>query len=275
MTDRLSHVDPTQEDESFNTQATEAFATSTVSIATIGGRQEESMQHDPAEQTTAIATDPDVFSTQLDFGLPWDDFLASSQFLFPVSLSYFPGGGDPDNNCFGLQQESTQHAHNLDTMIPSGNTPAEVVREAEPMTAEEDDILVSEYVPHVPPLGIETRAHTINMLRIELRSSQTEGLDKKFPTLRHLDTYMQLYFEHFHHRMPVLHVPTFRTSPKAWLLVLAIVCIGCDYSKAGLKTDHRKLLQSLAQQVLKTDVSLRREHISRQTATDKLLGGCR
>jgi hypothetical protein len=275
MTDRLSHGDHTREDEPFNAQATETFPTPIVSMATIGDRQEELMQRDPAEQTTGIATDADVFSTQFDFGLPWDDFLASSQFLFPISLSHSSGGGDPGDSCFGLQQECTQHAQNLDTVIPVGNTPAEVVREAEPMTAEEDDILLAEYVPHVPPLGIETRAHVINMLKIELRSTQIEDLDKKFPSLRHLDTYVQLYFEHFHPRMPILHVPTFRTSPKAWLLVLAVVCIGCDYSKAGLKTDHRKLLQSLAQQVLRTDVSPDLERISHRTVIDTLLAGCR
>jgi hypothetical protein len=114
---------------------------------------------------------------------------------------------------------------------------------------------VAEYIPHVPPLGIEMRDHIVNMLKNELPSLQAEDLDRRFPTPRHLDTYVQLFFEHFHHRMPILHVPTFRTSSKVWLLVLAIVCIGCDYSKASLKSDHRELLQFLARQILKADVS--------------------
>ena len=266
--------DLAQEDEPFNAQATEAFATLTASGAATGDGQGELIQCNPPEQSAAVATDPDVFPTQFDFGPPWDDFLASSQFLFPISLSHSPGGGDPEDNRFGLQQESTQHVHNVDTAIPIDNTPAEVAREAEPMTAEEDDILVAEYVPHVPPLGIETRAHIINMLKVELLPSQNENLNK-FPSLRYLDTYMQLYFEHFHPRMPILHVPTFRTSPKVWLLVLAVVCIGCDYSKADLKTDHRRLLQSLAQHVLRTDVSPGLERISRRAVIDTLLAGCR
>jgi hypothetical protein len=254
---------PAQEDEIFNAQSTEAFATPTASVAATGNGQGQLIQRNPPEQTLADATDAELFPTQLDYGLPWDDFLVSSQFLFPL------GGGDPETGCFGLQQD-TQHDHSFDTVVPVSNTPAEVIREAGPMTAEEDDILVAEYIPHVPPLGIETRAHIINMLKIELLHSQTEDLDSKFPTLRHLDTYVQLYFEHFHPRMPILHVPTFRTSPKAWLLVLAVVCIGCDYSKASLKSEHRRLLQSIAQRVLKTDVSPDCEQSSRRTVTDTL-----
>ena len=131
----------------------------------------------------------------------------------------------------------------------------EIIPESDHLTAAEEDILVAEYIPHVPPLGIEMRDHIVNMLKNELPSLQAEDLDRRFPTPRHLDTYVQLFFEHFHHRMPILHVPTFRTSSKVWLLVLAIVCIGCDYSKASLKSDHRELLQFLARQILKADVS--------------------
>jgi hypothetical protein len=106
------------------------------------------------------------------------------------------------------------------------------------------------------------------MLKKELQSAQVEDLDRRFPTPRHLDTYVQLYFEHFHHRMPILHVPTFRTLPKVWLLVLAIVCVGCDYSKASLKSEHRKHLQCLAWQILKTDVCPEHKYYSRITMTD-------
>jgi len=264
----------TQEDEPFNAQATESLATPNVPMANVGDGEGESVQRDPPQQTVAIPTNVDVFSTQLDYGLPWDDFLALPQFLFPVSLPHSLDAGYPENNCFGLQQDP-QHNHNLDTLVFVDDLPAEAFHEAESMTAEEDDILVAEYIPHVPPLGLDTRAHIVQMLKIVLRPSQTTDLDRTFPTLRYLDTYVQLYFEHFHPRMPILHVPTFCTSPKTWLLVLAVMCIGCDYSKASLKSEHRRLLQSLAQQVMKTDVSPGHERSSRQAVTDKLLGGCR
>ena len=270
MIDTQPPGDLTQDDGPFHTQASEPFITQSGPMTMHADGGENSMQHDSSEQTAAVPPAADVFSTQLDYGLPWDDFLVSPQFLFPFSPPQSLGTGDLENHCSGLQQEYANHAHNLDTTISNEIRPVEAFQEFGTLTPEEEDLLVAEYVPHVPPLGTEMRAHIIHMLKAELQPAQTEDLGASFPTSRHLDSYMQLYFEHFHPRMPVLHVPTFRTSPKAWLLVLAIVCVGCDYSKASLKSEHRRLLQSLAQQLLKTDVSLGNIYHS----TGHLLTGC-
>lgn len=251
MVDNHAPDDSAQVDESLHTQAPEPFTTQDPSTMIAVDGVGDSMQYEPSEATAAVPTADDIFSVQLDYGFLWDDPLVSPQLMFPFSPPYSLGARGLENDCFGVQQELAHHDHNL----PVGDRPVETLPESDHLTAEEEDVLVVEYVPHVPPLGAEMREHIVNMLQTELQSAQAENLDRTFPSARHLDTYMQLYFEHFHHRMPILHIPTFRTSPKVWLLVLAIVCIGCDYSKSSLKSDHRRHLQFLARQIMKTDVS--------------------
>ena len=243
-----------QVDESFHTQAPEAFMTQDLPVISSGDGQDGSMQYDPVV-TAAIPTVNELFSVQPDYDFLWDDPLVSPQFMFPFSPPRSIGAGDPENNHLDLQQEYAHQDHNL----PVDDRRTETFPGSHHLSAEEEDVLVAEYIPHVPPLGIEMRHHIVKMLNDELQSAQVEDLDRKLPTSRHLDAYVQLYFEHFHHRMPILHVPTFRTSPKVWLLVLAVVCVGCDYSKSSLKSDHRGYLQFLARQILKTDVSLGHE----------------
>jgi hypothetical protein len=122
------------------------------------------------------------------------------------------------------------------------------------LTAEEQDILIAENIPHVPPVTEETRLYIIQAVKARLPQQEVQGLDAKLPSLRHLDTYLQLYFEHLHHRMPLLHVPTFHTSPETWQLVLAVICLGSRYSQAHHHRDHVLLLQRVAQHMVKVDV---------------------
>ena len=255
-----------QVDESRHNQVPESIITQDMPLINTDYGAGQSIQCDPSDVTAAVPTVNDVFSVQLDYDFLWDDPLVSPQFMFPFSPPHSLGARGPENNCFELQQGYAHHDHDL----PAHDRPTETSPGSDHLTAEEEDILVAEYVPHVPPLGIEMRDQIVNMLKNELQSAQVEDLDRSFPTTRHLDTYVQLYFEHFHYRMPILHVPTFRTSPKVWLLVLAIVCIGCDYSKASLKSEHRKHLQCLARQILKTDVSPEHKYYSHITVTDNL-----
>jgi hypothetical protein len=258
--------DSAQLDESLVTHVPETFITQDLPMVNTGNDGGQSMQYDPSEVTAAVPTANDVFSIQLDYGFLWDDPLVSPQFMFPFSPPPSLGARGTVINNIESQQEYARHDHSH----PIDDRPTETSTESDHLTAEEEDILVAEYVPHVPPLGIEMRAHIMNMLKDELQMTQIQDLDKIFPSSRHLDTYMQLYFENFHHHMPILHIPTFRTSPKVWLLVLAIACVGCDYSKASLKADHRRHLQSFARQIMKTDVSLGHGYFSHIKLTDNL-----
>ncbi|PTD04170.1 hypothetical protein FCULG_00000038 [Fusarium culmorum] len=150
----------------------------------------------------------------------WDALLTSTQFLLPFALiPSLEAGASPDFN-FGYEQGSFgAEATQIETVEA-----VEALTELNNLTAEEQDILIAENIPHVSPLTSATRKHMIQAIKeAGLPHNEAQGLDANFPCLRHLDTYMQLYFEHFHPRMPFLHVPTFQASPENWQLILSIL----------------------------------------------------
>lgn len=46
----------------------------------------------------------------------------------------------------------------------------------------------------------------------------------------HLNYFLQLYYEHFHPILPMLHLPTLRLGEDEWVLGLAAAAIGCRYA---------------------------------------------
>ncbi|KAF5580076.1 hypothetical protein FPANT_9471 [Fusarium pseudoanthophilum] len=196
--------------------------------------------------------------------LSWDTLLTSAQFLLPFSpVPSFESGALADF-CFGDAAFATT-GQPVDDLGVQNSFGAQVPhREAvndihdlighDDLTAEEEDILIAENIPHVPPVTEETRLYMIQAIKARLPQQEAQALDAKFPSLRHLDTYMQLYFEHLHPRMPLLHVPTFHTSPEIWQLVLAVICLGSRYSQAHRHHDHVLLLQRVAQHMVKVDL---------------------
>ncbi|KAL1617878.1 hypothetical protein SLS56_010800 [Neofusicoccum ribis] len=50
------------------------------------------------------------------------------------------------------------------------------------------------------------------------------------PGPAHLNYFLQLYYEHFHPILPILHTPTLRLNEDEWVLGLAAAAIGCRYS---------------------------------------------
>ncbi|KAF5227675.1 hypothetical protein FAUST_11621 [Fusarium austroamericanum] len=150
----------------------------------------------------------------------WDALLTSTQFLLPFALiPSLEAGTSPDFN-FGYEQGSFgAEATQIETVEA-----VEALTGLNNLTAEEQDVLIAENIPHVSPLTSATRKHMIQAIKeAGLPHNEAQGLDANFPCLRHLDTYMQLYFEHFHPRMPFLHVPTFQASPENWQLILSIL----------------------------------------------------
>ncbi len=55
-------------------------------------------------------------------------------------------------------------------------------------------------------------------------------LDLDIPNASVLNTWVQLYFEHFHPVFPVLHQPSFSAYKTHWLLVFAVAAIGAHFS---------------------------------------------
>ncbi|KAK7441067.1 hypothetical protein Landi51_10270 [Colletotrichum acutatum] len=169
----------------------------------------------------------------LEPDLLWDALLTPAQFLFPFSPVPSLGVGTSTDFCFGdtalatvgepVDDQSVQNSFGAKATPRVGVEAVEVFTGPGNLTAEEEDILIAEYIPHVPPITAETRAYMLQAIKARLPQHEAQGLDANFPTLRHLDTYMQLYFEHFHPRMPLLHKPTFQASPETWQLALSVI----------------------------------------------------
>lgn len=200
----------------------------------------------------------------LEPDLTWDALLPYTKFLVPFSPMPSLETGTLTDFCFGdaslaaaAQPADDQNVQNSFGAEATQRGAVETVEDfigPDNLTAEEEDVLIAENIPHVPPVTAEMRAYMIEAIKAGLPQHEAQGLEANFPSLRHLDTYMQLYFEYFHPRMPLLHVPTFQASPETWQLVLGVVCLGSRYSLAHHHQDHVLLLQRLAQYMLKRDV---------------------
>ncbi|KAF5649859.1 hypothetical protein F25303_4546 [Fusarium sp. NRRL 25303] len=213
---------------------------------------------------TPLSCVPNPVQPWVEPDVSWDSLLTSAQFLLPFSTVPSLETGVLADFGFGDAAFSTTGhlANDYDVQNAFGveGTQREVVAAArdltgpDDLTAEEEDILIAENIPHVPPVTEETRVYMIQAIQDKLPRHEAQGLDVNFPSLRHLDTYMQLYFEHFHPRVPLLHVPTFQASPDTWQLVLSVVCLGSRYSQAPQHHDHIQLLQRVAQHMVKLDL---------------------
>lgn len=223
----------------------------------------QSTQDLAIEPTPTVLSVADAALRPLEYEPPLENFLSSPGYTYPFSsfprLGY---DGIPDfsfgNDILaviasplheqGVFDGGSAHATSMAADV-------DAVPRHEILVAEEEDMLASEYIPHVPHIDVETRECMIRNLEADLPQKESEALASVFPSLRHLDAYIQLYFEHFHARMPFLHVPTFQVSPGAWRLVLAVACIGSQYSTVSQKPKHRALLHRLSQHMMKNDVS--------------------
>lgn len=116
----------------------------------------------------------------------------------------------------------------------------------------EQDILRAEHVQHVPSIPAETHSRIVEFAREHLPPSNQSVND--LPSLDYLDVYLQLYFEHFHRRMPFLHVPTFEVGEQAWCLVLAAATIGCEHSTTVHQAMHLSSLRRLGHLLVEKDV---------------------
>ncbi|ORY86402.1 fungal-specific transcription factor domain-domain-containing protein [Protomyces lactucae-debilis] len=84
---------------------------------------------------------------------------------------------------------------------------------------------------HVPRLTAEDKKHLEDYVQLEL------------PSARLLNIFVQLYFEHFHPVMSLLHRPNFGASISPSITTLAVIAIGAQYYlRDTLPTMHRPLM---------------------------------
>ncbi|KAF5239330.1 hypothetical protein FANTH_9989 [Fusarium anthophilum] len=198
--------------------------------------------------------------------LSWDTLLSSAQFLLPFSPlpSFEPGAladfcfGDAAFPTTGQIDHGEQNSFGAEAPQRNAVEAGNAFVGPENLTTEEEDILIAENIPHVPPVTEETRLYIIQAIQARVPQHEAQGLDVKFPSLRHLDTYMQLYFEHFHPRMPLLHVPTFQASPETWQLVLSVhtLLISAEWSVMVESQFYRNTLVTLCRLLLSRESTL-------------------
>lgn len=227
----------------------------------------DTMQHtaEDSQQSQQPLADGALLSMQLDFFPENLMFASGSAFPMTPMSAYGLGGGIPDFY-FGNDAPASTMFFNPGPQSINGESSVSPFGFNQPFVdnsnsqtscmADDEDALIAEYVPHVPGIDESTRNHIINMLDDGLVPRQAGHITEAFPSLRHLDAYVQLYFEHFHQRWPVLHVQTFKMSPETWQLAFSVAYVGCQFSEASQKSKHLSLFQGLSLQVLNKTVRI-------------------
>ncbi|KAF9769359.1 hypothetical protein IL306_013233 [Fusarium sp. DS 682] len=133
--------------------------------------------------------------------LSWDTLLTSAQFLLPFSPVPSLEVGTLPDLCFGdatlaaagqsADDQSVQTSFGAEATQRGAVEAVEVFVGPDNLTAEEEDALIAENIPHVPPMTEETRAYIIQAIQARLPQHEAQELDVNFPSLRHLDTYMR------------------------------------------------------------------------------------
>ncbi|KAJ0292785.1 hypothetical protein CBS470a_002518 [Colletotrichum nupharicola] len=182
----------------------------------------------------------------LEPDLLWDALLTPAQFLFPFSPVPSLGPGTSTDFCFGdtalavvgqsADDQSVQNNFGAKATPRVGVEAVDVFSTPDNLTAEEEDILIAEHIPHVPPITAETRAHMIHAVKARLPQHEAQGLDANFPSLRHLDTYMQ-----------------FQWLSGEWNIVMEVQF-------------HRNILVTLCRQLLSREGTLMHTHASAEDA---------
>lgn len=99
-------------------------------------------------------------------------------------------------------------------------------------TGVDHSILEIENFAHVGRLSFEKYEEIVENLEIHANQPiyQTFG-SPVLPSAEVMNSFIQLYFEHFHDTMPFIHKSSFDPSKEHWILVLAIAATGCRFSQ--------------------------------------------
>ncbi|KAL7917138.1 fungal-specific transcription factor domain-containing protein [Trichoderma austrokoningii] len=109
-----------------------------------------------------------------------------------------------------------------------------------------DDIWSPEDFAHVSPLPKQKYDQIV--AKFESLNKTTKAGSKQFstgafPSITACNAFMQLFFEEFDPLFPFIHKPRFDPSHEHWLILLALVAIGCRYSKVPAAADCVDIFQ--------------------------------
>jgi hypothetical protein len=122
-----------------------------------------------------------------------------------------------------------------------------------------DDIWYSEDLAHVNPLPRQKYNQIV--AKFESLNKTTEAGYKQFstgtfPSITACNAFMQLFFEEFDPLFPFIHKPSFDPSQEHWLVILALVTIGCRYSKIPAAADCVDIFQEFLRRAFHVTVRI-------------------
>lgn len=93
-------------------------------------------------------------------------------------------------------------------------------------------VLEMEHFAHVGRLSLEKYEEIVENLQFHADQPIYQSFGSPvLPSAEVMNSFIQLYFEHFHDTMPFIHKPSFDPSKEHWILVLAVAATGCRFSQ--------------------------------------------
>lgn len=126
-----------------------------------------------------------------------------------------------------------------------------------------DCVLEMEHFAHVGRLGLEKYEEIVENLQFHADQPIYRSFGSPvLPSAEVMNSFIQLYFEHFHDTMPFIHKPSFDPSNEHWILVLAVAATGCRFSQVPRSDLYALKLTELVRRSIMVVVS-QSVHISR------------
>jgi hypothetical protein len=221
---------------------------------------------DTASAGGAISWSQDEWNTMIStpafsFGEPLD---VESWLNFDIDISMLPPDSftDPALEVFSNKWSASLGPKSLPRLFapPTQSSPiARLLSRAHSPTIDKDNLAPREYVPtsidvdaqlrfpdmeqfpmheieqenlaHVDEItsGVVTKVAEYTAL-LDLNGPYPAFLEFRIPPTQVLNSWVQLYFEHFHPVFPILHQPSFSKSDPHWLLVFTVAALGAHFS---------------------------------------------
>ncbi|KAF5612501.1 zinc finger rst2 [Fusarium sp. NRRL 25303] len=188
------------------------------------------------------------------------DLLAHNSFypLVPPSfaVSTTPMFTSSSNNASRAEFHSRAHSPTLDTdqIEPRVYKPSSVEFDSQLMFPDLAEIAPEEIdeedFAHVDEISSEIADKvTLYAQHMDQHGLWPAFIEVKLPPTALLNSWVQLYFEHFHPIFPILHKPTFSSPDTHWLLIFTVAAIGAHFSAIkGSQLCHRAMHELIRRQ---------------------------
>lgn len=155
-----------------------------------------------------------------------------------VSTEYFGGRAGPeprhDSTATAYPSESSDESPDAPSPWPLSWTPRQMDAglPATEATGIDHSVLEMENFAHVGRLSFEKYEEIVENLETHANQPIYQSFGNPvLPSAEVMNSFIQLYFEHFHDTMPFIHKPSFDPSKENWILVLAVAATGCRFSQ--------------------------------------------